>query len=239
MPLERSARWSAWAARTPRRAQRAWRWSTAKSLFRTVIRNLPNGAVLVFDHDLRYLVADGEALLESIGLSSQALVGKTLSEVATPQHFETLAARYRAPSAGRAKASRWFEGPGRMRSISYPCAIEQGRVTAGVALVYDVSSHKQTEAALLEQTMLVNEEAASVEILQAIAAAANSAQTTQEAFQMCLHRVCAFMGWPIGHVYVRQGDVLRSSGWWNDEPPRASPTFASRARRSNSRPATR
>ncbi len=68
--------------------------------------------------------------------------------------------------------------------------------------------------------MLVNEEAASVEILQTIAAAANSAQTVQEAFQICLHRVCAFMGWPIGHVYVRHGEVLRSSGWWNDESAR-------------------
>jgi len=187
----------------------------SEALFRTVVRNLPNGAVLVFDHDLRYLVADGEALLESVGFSSQALVGKTLSDVAAPQHFESLAARYRAALAGESQSFEVARGTRTYALDIVPVRNDQGKVIAGVALVYDVSSHKQTEAALLQQTMLVNEEAASVEILQAIAAAANSAQTTQEAFQSCLHRVCMFMGWPIGHVYVRHGAVLRTSGWWN------------------------
>ena len=63
----------------------------------------------------------------------------------------------------------------------------------------------------------MNEEAASVELLQAIAAASNSAQTVHEAFLICLDRVCAFMAWPLGHVYVKQGAVLQSSGWWHDE----------------------
>jgi diguanylate cyclase (GGDEF)-like protein/PAS domain S-box-containing protein len=194
--------------------------TSSEALFRTVVRNLPNGAVFVFDHDLRYLVADGEALLQSVGFSSQALVGKTLSEIATPEHLEAMTARYRAALAGESQRFEAARGPKTYALDIVPVRDEQGKVTAGVALVYDVTSHKQTEAALLEQTVLVNEEAASVEILQTIAAAANSAQTVQEAFQICLHRVCAFMGWPIGHVYVRDGDVLRSSGWWNDESAR-------------------
>ncbi|HKO49512.1 MAG TPA: diguanylate cyclase [Polyangiaceae bacterium] len=188
----------------------------SEALFRTVVRNLPNGAVLVFDHDLRYLVADGEALLESIGFSSHALVGKTLSEVAKPEHLEALVARYRAALAGESQRFEAVRGPKTYALDIVPVRDVIGAVTAGVVLVYDVTSHKQTEAALLEQTLLVNEEVASVEILQEIAAAANSAQTTQEAFQICLHRVCAFMGWPIGHVYVRHGEVLRTSGWWNE-----------------------
>ena len=192
----------------------------SEALFRTVVRNLPNGAVFVFDHDLRYLVADGEALLQSVGSSSQALVGKTLSEIARPENLEALTERYRAALAGENQRFEVVRGPKTYALDIVPVRDDQGRVSAGVALVYDVTSHKQTEAALLEQTVLVNEEVASVEILQAIAAAANSAHTVQEAFQICLHRVCAFMGWPIGHVYFRYGDVLRSSGWWNDESAR-------------------
>lgn len=192
----------------------------SEALFRTVVRNLPNGAVLVFDGDLRYLVADGEALLGSIGFSSQALVGKTLREVAAPQHYEALAARYRAALAGESQSFEVVRGAKTYALDIVPVREDLGSISAGVALVYDVSSHKQTEAALLEQTMLVNEEAASVEILQAIAAAANNAQSVQEAFRICLHRVCSFMGWPIGHVYIRHGEVLRTSGWWNDESPR-------------------
>jgi diguanylate cyclase (GGDEF)-like protein/PAS domain S-box-containing protein len=192
----------------------------SEALFRTVVRHLPNGAVVVFDHDLRYLVADGEALLSSIGFSSQALVGKTLYEVVTPENVESFAVRYRAALAGENQSFEFVRGGKTYALDVVPVRDEQGRVTAGISLIYDVTSHKQTEAALLEQTMLVNEEAAIIEILQTIAAAANSAQSTQEAFQICLHRVCAFMGWPIGHVYVRQGDVLRSSGWWSDHSPR-------------------
>lgn len=193
---------------------------SSEALFRTVVRNLPNGAVLVFDHELRYLVADGEVLLESVGLSSHALVGKTLSDVASPQHFASLAERYRAALAGESQRFEAVRGPKTYALDIVPVRDDHGRVTVAMALVYDVTSHKQTEAALLEQTLLVNEEAASVEILQSIAAAANSARTTQEAFQSCLHRVCAFMGWPIGHVYMRYGDVLRTSGWWNDDSAR-------------------
>jgi len=193
---------------------------TSEALFRTVVRNLPNGAVLVFDHELRYLLADGEALLQSIGFSNEALIGKTLADVAKPENFEGLAVRYRAALGGESQSFEVVRGSKTYAIDIVPVRDEHGRVNTGVVLVYDVTSHKQTETALLEQTVLVNEEAASVELLQAIAAAANSAQTTREAFQICLHRVCAFMGWPIGHVYVRHGEVLRTSGWWNEESAR-------------------
>jgi len=192
----------------------------SEALFRTVVRHLPNGAVVVFDHDLRYLVADGEALLASIGFSSQALVGQTLFDVVSPQNADMFAVRYRAALAGESQSFEFVRDGNTYALDIVPVRDEQGRVTAGISLIYDVTSHKQTEAALLEQTMLVNEEAAIIEILQAIAAAANSAQSIQEAFQICLHRVCAFMGWPIGHVYLRQGDVLVSSGWWSDHSQR-------------------
>lgn len=192
----------------------------SEALFHTVVRNLPNGAVFVFDRDLRYLVADGEALLQSFGFSSQAFVGKTLAEIAKPEHVEALTERYRAALAGESQRFELVRGPKTYALDIVPVRDDQGKVSAGVTLVYDVTTHKQTEAALLEQTVLVNEEAASVEILQTIAAAANAAQTMQEAFQICLDRVCAFMGWPIGHVYLRHGDALRTSGWWNDDSAR-------------------
>jgi diguanylate cyclase (GGDEF)-like protein/PAS domain S-box-containing protein len=192
----------------------------SEALFRTVVRSLPNGAVLVFDRDLRYLMADGEALLESIGFSSQALVGKTLADVARSELLEAYSARYRAVLAGESQSFEVARGAKTYAVDIVPVPDDQGEVTLGMALIYDVTSHKQTEAALLEQTLLVNEEAASVEILQAIAAAANNAQSAQEAFRSCLLRVCAFMGWPIGHVYIRHGEVLRTSGWWNDESAR-------------------
>ena len=158
----------------------------SEALFRTVVRNLPNGAVLLFDHDLRYLMADGDALLNSVGLTSAALVGKTLTEVATPEHLEAITARYRAALAGEVQSFETVRGDKTYALDIVPVRDAHGEINAGMALIYDVSRHKHTEQALLEQTLLVNEEAANVELLQSIAAAANTAQTAQEAFKICL-----------------------------------------------------
>src|SRR5207302_60226 len=59
----------------------------------------------------------------------------------------------------------------------------------------DITERKQAEIALREQT-------AFVELLQAVAAAANEATTVKEAMQFCLDRVCADTGWPVAHAYA-------------------------------------
>jgi diguanylate cyclase (GGDEF)-like protein/PAS domain S-box-containing protein len=189
----------------------------SEALFRTIIRHLPHGAVLIFDRDLRYLMADGDALFASIGFSSQMLVGKVLAEVAAPEHLESLELRYRAALAGETQNFEMARGENTYAINIVPMKDARGEVNAGMTLVYDITSHKRTESALLEQTLLANEEAASVELLQTIAAASNSAQTAHEAFLICLDRVCAFMAWPLGHVYVKKEAVLQSSGWWHDD----------------------
>ncbi len=40
-----------------------------------------------------------------------------------------------------------------------------------------------------------------LELLQTIAVIANSAKTVDEAMQSALHQICAYTGWPIGHIY--------------------------------------
>src|SRR5579862_4513882 len=40
------------------------------------------------------------------------------------------------------------------------------------------------------------------QLLQAIAVSANEALTSQDALQKALDEICAYLEWPIGHVYV-------------------------------------
>jgi predicted signal transduction protein with EAL and GGDEF domain/heme-degrading monooxygenase HmoA len=58
-----------------------------------------------------------------------------------------------------------------------------------------------------------------IELLQAIASAANSAATVREAFQFAVTRVCEFTGWFIGHALLRRVDEgparLVSTGIWH------------------------
>jgi PAS domain S-box-containing protein len=56
----------------------------SESRYRTLARNFPNGAVMLFDKDLRYRVADGSGL-PRINLSREQLEGHTIFEIYTPE----------------------------------------------------------------------------------------------------------------------------------------------------------
>jgi diguanylate cyclase (GGDEF)-like protein/PAS domain S-box-containing protein len=316
-----------------------------EALLRTVVQNLPNGAVLLFDTELRYLMADGEQLLAGVGFTARDLIGKTLYDVAPHERAEPIANRYKKTLHGEVQEFEVKRG-GRIFAVTVvPVHHESGAIIAGMAMVYDVTAHKRVQQELVEQTLVFHStlehmregvlmvnaqgelavfnqaakallgaatqakdirealqnlqfflgdgvtpmaasaeplqralrgeasfptdvvlrtgndspavhlhvtvdpivdqhgelvgsvavmhdvtaqrsaeasaraQAASVELLQGIAEAANTAHSVREAFQTTLDRVCAFMTWPIGHVYLVQGRELTNSGWWHDDDP--------------------
>ncbi len=73
---------------------------------------------------------------------------------------------------------------------------------------YDLETIRQTEEALRQKTAFLEEQTATVNLLKAIAFAANQATTRTEVLQGCLDRVCAHMGWPVGHAYLVSYDRL-------------------------------
>jgi diguanylate cyclase (GGDEF)-like protein len=59
-----------------------------------------------------------------------------------------------------------------------------------------------------------------VELLAAIAAAANEAPTVEDAFRLAVERVGAYTGWSVGHAYHREpGSPFRSMDVWYLEDP--------------------
>jgi diguanylate cyclase (GGDEF)-like protein/PAS domain S-box-containing protein len=317
----------------------------SEALFRTVVRNLPNGAVLLFDRDLRYLMADGEQLLASMGFTTRDLLGKTPYDVVAGGRAEAVANRYRTTLAGTVSEFEVVRGSKTYAATVVPVHDDRGEVIAGMALVYDVTVHKQLQDQLRRQTLVfqstlehmregvvvvsaegeyavfnqaaksffdvraldgsipdaletlrffdedettpldtdehafaralrgevpfptdvvvragktgaathlhvtidrildgqsaplgsvavlhdvtaqrsaersAREQRANVELLQAIAVAANNAQAPHDAFQVALGCVCQFMNWQLGHVYLKHGETLKSSGWWHSADP--------------------
>ena len=81
----------------------------------------------------------------------------------------------------------------------------------------DNTERKKAELALGEETSFV-------ELLQAIAVAANEAVTVEEAMQFCLDRPCDHTGWPVGHVYMLAddgtGELVPTTLWHLDDAER-------------------
>lgn len=91
-------------------------------------------------------------------------------------------------------------------------------LTGGFVVTYtDVTARHSAERKVERQNELLA-------ILQKVAAAANLSATVDEAFARCIDQICAFTGWPIGHVYQldrSRGEILVSSSVWHmDDPQR-------------------
>ncbi len=65
-----------------------------------------------------------------------------------------------------------------------------------------------------------------VDLLRAIAVAANESSTIEDAMQICVERVCAYTSWPVGHVYLLTEDspdlLVPTTIWHLDDPDRFS-----------------
>lgn len=118
-----------------------------EELYRTMARNFPNGAVFLFDFDHRYTLVEGLELAE-VGISKEAIEGKTLREAFPSDIGDVLEPLYR----------QVFDGKSGMTEVAFldriyqvymvPVRNEDGEIFAGIAMSQNISDRKQTEAAL-------------------------------------------------------------------------------------------
>jgi PAS domain S-box-containing protein len=126
---------------------------TSEERYRALIANFPNGAVIMFDHDLRHTLAAGGGLAD-VGLSSELLEGKTIWEVFPPETCALLEPHYRAALAG---VSESFEVPyaGRVYLLhALPIRNDRGDVTAGMTMTQNITERKQMEADLMAEAAI-------------------------------------------------------------------------------------
>ena len=134
-------------ARLARAAERAARESEQR--YRTLAANFPDGAVFLFDRDLRWLLADGKALAAS-GVSREQLEGKTLRDVLPPDVSGQIEPVYRAALAGEPAAAE-VEQNGRVYFVhAVPLRDADGTVSAGLCITLDVTERVRVREALRE-----------------------------------------------------------------------------------------
>jgi diguanylate cyclase (GGDEF)-like protein/PAS domain S-box-containing protein len=120
--------------------------SRSEAMLKSVVHNLPRGAVLCFDHELRYQLADGEELLSGIGFGPDDLIGRSLADIATPERLPSIEKLYRAALAGQTNSFEATRNGKTYAVTTSPVRDVEGAVTGGLVMVYDVTTLKQAEA---------------------------------------------------------------------------------------------
>ncbi|MEP0909866.1 PAS domain S-box protein [Leptolyngbya sp. GB1-A1] len=110
----------------------------SEELSRTVLRNLPNGAVLMFDRDLRYTLAEGSAI-EQAGFSSKDLENQLMQDVMPPEAFDQLEPLYRNALQGVSSLEEVWYGNRLYLVNGVPVKNDRGDITAGMVIIQDIT----------------------------------------------------------------------------------------------------
>ncbi|MEH2126709.1 response regulator [Nostoc sp.] len=119
----------------------------SEARLRQVAAKLPHGAVFIVDRDLRYQLAEGEAL-EWIGMTTENFVGKTLSEALGPTLAASYEPNYRKALNGESFTSEHNSHDRYYISHGTPLRNDRGEIDAVLAMSYDITARKQIEIAL-------------------------------------------------------------------------------------------
>ncbi len=113
--------------------------------YRALARSFPNGAVFLFDANLRYTLADGAGLAD-VGLSKEMLEGLTIWEALPPETIEIVEPHYRAALAGEPHVFEAEFGGHIYLSRTLPLRDDRGAIIAGMAVTQDMSEAKRAES---------------------------------------------------------------------------------------------
>jgi diguanylate cyclase (GGDEF)-like protein/PAS domain S-box-containing protein len=121
---------------------------SAGAIALSVLRTLPAASALVFDRELRYVLAGGHAL-EHEGLSAVELEGMPAEEVLLDDRWETYEPLYRSALNGETRSLEiWSTDDTRCYQVEVgPLRGEGGEVVGGVAVARDITPRKHAEEA--------------------------------------------------------------------------------------------
>jgi len=116
----------------------------SEGLYRTLTQNFPNGSVLLFDRELRFLLAEGEGVRAG-GFEPEQLKGKTITDVLSPDVCKIIEPLYRSALAGETNVSEITFGDRTHQVYTLPVKNEQGEIFAGMVMSQDITLQKQAE----------------------------------------------------------------------------------------------
>jgi PAS domain S-box-containing protein len=131
----------------------------SESRYRILAKNFPNGAVMLFDKDLRYIVADGMGL-SHLNLDRKQLENHTIFEIYTPETNAILEPYYRAVLKGRTEVFEVPIGDLTYEVYAVPIKNETGEISFGMVMTQDITERKvavQTLKSRAQYLSILNE----------------------------------------------------------------------------------
>ena len=120
-----------------------------EKLYRQLARTIPRTAVLLFDHDYRYTLADGEQL-KNHDFSPEMFEGRTLWEVFPPEISAEWSGHYEGALRGE-HVTLDLDSDGRVLQISVlPVRDDDGNIFAGMVMWQDITEQKRASDAIKE-----------------------------------------------------------------------------------------
>lgn len=176
----------------------------SEARYRILIENFPNGVVLLFNSQFRYLLADG-AGLETIGLSKVQLEGKTINEAFPPETCNLIEPIYRRAMAGATTTVEISHAERTYLEYTLPVRDENGEVLTGMVMTQDITERKQVE----EQLYQVNRALQTLsECNQALVRAKDEATLLQDICQIITKFGGYHSAW-IGNAEQNQAKTVR------------------------------
>ncbi len=120
-----------------------------EKLYRTLARTIPKTAVLLFDHEYRYTLADGEQL-KAHGWSQEMLEKSNLFEAFPPEIAEEWAGYYERALNGEEITLEMDTADGAFLVNVLPVRDETGTIFAGMVMWQDVTERKRANDAIKE-----------------------------------------------------------------------------------------
>jgi PAS domain S-box-containing protein len=122
----------------------------SEKIYQELAGDLPNGAVFIVDKDMRYLLAEGQAI-SGAGMTPCKLEGKRICEALGPE----LASQYEPyyQSALKGKSFHWehYSHGRHYATHGGPLHDDNGKIYAALAISYDITDRKRVEGELFEK----------------------------------------------------------------------------------------
>jgi PAS domain S-box-containing protein len=152
-----------------------------KRQYQTLAENLPNGAVFLFDTDLRYIRARGKEL-ERVGISADEIEGSTPHDVFPEETADELARYFTDALDGNSQTFTQTLGDETYRNRTVPVRTGEQEITHGMALSQNVTDQTEQKQRLTRQNERLDEFASVIshDLRSPLTVAAGNLELAQE-----------------------------------------------------------